>query len=417
MRDQGVSWEERTSSGAASAIYVHIPFCARKCAYCDFASWATRAEDPLMDAYAKAVLEELARYEEAGLADGAETAYIGGGTPSYLGKRLVPIVQKLSSLGVSELTSEANPDSVTERLLFALKDAGLTRISLGVQSTDDHELALLGRIHTADEALAALGCAASSGLAVSADLMCALPDETDEIFAKSVRDVLVQGVCHVSVYPLMIEEGTAFGKRFGTDDVPSWNDPDIQAARMKIAERILCSQGFRRYEVASYAKPGRQCRHNKAYWSGKSYLGIGTGASGMLSRAAYERARTCLPQLPELPRDAYRIRLRNTSTRRAYAEGELAGLHFSLELLDRRQALAEDLMLAVRMSEPMDQDLVSAAREEIGDGFLSAIGKGQDEGLLGEDLAVTERGWLLGNELFELFWDLAGDAPTRTLAV
>lgn len=417
MREASAPWEERTSADAASAIYVHIPFCARKCAYCDFASWATRRDDPLMAAYGEAILCELAAYEEAGLLEEADTAYIGGGTPSYLGMGLVPLVERLASFGVTELTSEANPDSMTEELVCAVRDSGLTRMSLGVQSTDGHELKLLGRIHSAKEALSALRIAVAGGLSVSADLMCALPDETDAIFAKSVHDVLAQGVDHVSVYPLMIEESTAFGKRFGTEDAPSWNAPDIQAERMKIAEEILLSQGFSRYEVASYAKPGKACRHNKAYWSGKSYLGVGAGASGMLSRPAYERARTVLPQLPALGHDAFRIRLSDTTGRCAYAEGKPEDIHFSLELLNRRQALAEDLMLAARMSEPLEESLVASAHAEFGQMLDDALGTAQEQGLLGDDLAVTERGWLLGNELFELFWDLAGDAPTLTLAV
>lgn len=416
VRESSV-WEERTGADAASALYVHIPFCARKCAYCDFASWATRAEDPLMDAYAASVLHELSCLEEAGLLEGTETAYVGGGTPSYLGARLLPIVERLSSFGVLELTSEANPDSLTADFASSLKEAGLTRISLGVQSTDDGVLAALGRIHSAEEALQALSSAVSAGLSVSADLMCALPGETDEIFQRSVCDVLAQGVSHVSVYPLMIEEGTAFGRRYGGEELPSWNDPDIQARRMECAEKTLCTHGFHRYEVASYAKAGHECRHNKAYWTGRNYLGIGTGASGMLSRAAYRRLRTCLPQLPDIADDIYRVRLRNASTRKDYAEGHLQRLHFSLELLDWRQALAEDLMLAARMSEPIDASLLAAARAELGGTLDRAIQTAREEGLLGEGLAVTERGWLLGNDLFELFWDLAGEAPTRTLAV
>lgn len=320
VRESSV-WEEHTEADAASALYVHIPFCARKCAYCDFASWATRAEDPLMNAYAASVLHELSCLEETGLLEGTETAYIGGGTPSYLGARLLPIVERLSSFGVLELTSEANPDSLTADFVSSLKEAGLTRISLGVQSTDDGVLAALGRIHSAEEALQALSSAVSAGLSVSADLMCALPGETDEIFQRSVCDVLAQGVSHVSVYPLMIEEGTAFGRRYGGEELPSWNDPDIQARRMERAEKTLCTHGFHRYEVASYAKAGHECRHNKAYWTGRNYLGIGTGASGMLSRAAYRRLRTCLPQLPYIADDIYRVRLRNTSTRTDYAEG------------------------------------------------------------------------------------------------
>ncbi len=411
------SWDERTSSEEVGALYLHVPFCVRKCAYCDFASWATREGDEILHRYAQSLGVELSVWQKAGLLHGLRTAYIGGGTPSMLGKDLAGLAARIAALGVQELTAEANPESVTAELLGTLKEAGLTRISIGVQSTDDHELRLLGRIHTAKQALWALREACAAGLDVSADLMCALPDETDESWGRSLADVVAAGVGHISVYPLMIEEGTAFAKRYGRVAEPAWNDSDVQARRMVAAERMLSAQGFSRYEVASYAKPGRACLHNQAYWSGLSYLGLGTGASGMLSRPAYERARSVLPQLPELAPDAYRIRIANAVSRKDYAAAGPQDLHFTLELLTRRQALAEDLMLAARMSRPLDPSLVAAALAEPSMGAGAALAKAQDEGLLDGRLAVTEKGWLLGNELFGLFWDCAGDAPTKVQKV
>lgn len=416
MTSESILWAARTGTEAVSALYLHVPFCARKCAYCDFASWATKAEDPLPARYAAALLRGLQAFGEVGLLGGADTAYIGGGTPSLLGERLVPVVEALSRLGVSELTSEANPDSVTPALLVALREAGLTRISFGVQSTDAEELRALGRIHTAETALAALRSATEAGLDVSADLMCAIPLQTERSWKRSLEEVLAAGIGHISVYPLAIEEDTAFGRRW-QDEEPSWNDPDVQALRMTEAQELLAAHGFLRYEVASYAKPQKRCRHNIAYWTGRNYLGLGTGAASMLSRAAYERARQVLPQLPEALPGTYRVRLSQTSGRREFAEALPEEWGFSCEFLTRRQALAEDLMLAARMARPLDPSLLAEAGREPGFGLSAALQKAQDAGLLGAGLAPTERGWLLGNELFGIFWDLAGDAPTKVQKV
>ena len=216
-----------------SALYLHIPFCARKCAYCDFPSWATPAADPLMAAYARALEAQLAEAAALGLVEGCETAYVGGGTPTLLGEKdlrsLVSAVRSAAP-GVTELSCEANPDSLADGVIDALRAAGATRLSVGVQSLDDGELAELGRLHDAACARDRVAAAVGSGLDVSVDLMCATPGQTDGSWQRTLEGALALGVGHVSVYPLQIEEGTALDRRYADDPCP-WNSDDALAHR------------------------------------------------------------------------------------------------------------------------------------------------------------------------------------------
>lgn len=399
-----------------AALYLHIPFCARKCAYCDFASAATDAGDPLTSAYVHALEAQLDEAESLGLLEGCETAYVGGGTPSLLGGPLLgELVERVTRAGVvRELTCEANPDSLSDDVLEAVREAGATRLSIGVQSLDDAELAALGRLHDAARARERVAAAVATGIDVSADLMCATEHQTRESWARSLKGVVGLGAGHVSVYPLQIEEGTVLGRRWRSED-PDWNDPDVQAERMTQAQVLLESYGYSRYEVASYALPGKACRHNKAYWTGLPYLGLGTKASSMLTVEQYLRLGTRASKLPEPPSDAARTRLTvETGPREIAGDARLAALSFSTEFLSEREAAAEDLMLALRMTCGAGPELLSRAREAIPRARLdAALDEAVDKGLAARAsdgrLAPTARGWLLGNELYGLMWDLASD--------
>ena len=395
------------------ALYLHIPFCARKCAYCDFSSWATPADDPLMAAYARALEEQLTEATALGLVEGCETAYVGGGTPTLLGeKSLGSLVSAVRSRApeVAELSCEANPDSLTDGVIDALRAAGATRLSVGVQSLDDDELAELGRLHDAACARERVTAAVASGLDVSVDLMCATPGQTDESWRRTLEGVLALGVGHVSVYPLQIEEGTALDRRYADDPCP-WNSDEVQASRMSKAQVLLEGSGLVRYEVASYAAAGKRCRHNIAYWTGTSYLGLGTGASSMLNLKEYLRLCETAPQLPRPPEGTARARLTVTTGRRALAaDPRLAALSASLEFLTEAQAVAEDLMLGARLVDGLDPALVSRARDLLGARLDDTLANLLSRGLLAEKngrLAPTESGWLLGNELYGALWDLA----------
>lgn len=408
----------RLSSPSAGALYLHVPFCARKCAYCDFASWATPESDPLVPAYREALERQMGEAAALGLLEGCETAYVGGGTPSLLGPSLGRLVRavRASAPGVTELTCEANPDSLSDDTIEAVRAAGATRLSVGVQSLDDGELARLGRLHDAAGARERVGAAVRAGLDVSLDLMCATPGQTDASWEATLAGAIALGVGHVSVYPLMIEEGTALAARCADDPCP-WNSEEVQEVRMRKAQALLEGVGFGRYEVASYALPGKTCRHNVAYWTGVPYLGLGTGASGMLALEGYLRLVEGFPRLPEPPSGTRRVRLSVDSSREEVAaRPSLGELSLSLEFLDEAQAAAEDLMLGARLVEGLDPALVAHARAAIGprvdDALEGLLSDGLLEGRSGR-LAPTQRGWLLGNELYGRLWDLApGEVET-----
>ncbi len=414
-----VPWTARLHAPSASALYVHLPFCVRKCAYCDFASWETPRGDEAMSRYVDALCSQLKEARDAGLLDACETAYVGGGTPTMLGAadlaRLVRTMRDVAPY-LRELTCEANPDSLDDEVLRTLAEAGVTRLSIGVQSLQDGELAALGRLHDAQRAEQRVAAAVASGLDVSLDLMCATPLQTDANWADTLRRAIDLGVGHISVYPLQIEEGTPLAVRLGDDD-PDWNDPAVQAHRMEMAEELLTAAGLARYEVASYARPGKACRHNQAYWTGLPYLGLGTGASSMLTAEGYEELRRRWGRLPRRPDDAARVRLTISSARTEVAQhGDLASLDADVEFLTESQAAAEDLMLAMRMARGADPALLLHAQHALGtDAVDEAIAWCLERKLAswqGERLAPTHEGWLLGNELYGALWDLADGEPT-----
>lgn len=409
----GRRWSERLHATGAHALYLHLPFCARKCAYCDFVSWATEARDPLMGAYLSSLSSQLRELSSVGLLDDCATAYVGGGTPTLAGEGLPALVETMRGHlpRLRELSCEANPESLGDELLAALAEAGCTRLSLGVQSLDEGELEALGRIHRAATALERLEAAVTSGLEASCDLMCATPGQDDESWRRTLAQVIGAGVPHVSVYPLQIEPDTPLGRRHADKNL-AWNDPELQARRMELACELLSRAGLERYEVASYARPGHACRHNESYWTGVPYLGLGCGASSMLTREGYLALRHLAHQLPELPDEAARIRLSCVSSPRELAASRsIAELRFEGELLDARQAAAEDLMLGMRLVRGVPASLLAHARELLGPRELDeALGWCESRGLVRPGAGSwepTEQGWLMGNELFGRLWELA----------
>lgn len=409
---------------AVTALYVHVPFCAQKCRYCDFdsRSFALCDLDAALDAYFEQLYARLDAFGMAGALEQIRSVYVGGGTPSLAGERLVELARRIRLwCEPVEFTCEANPESLTAELAIALAKAGVTRVSLGAQTLDNDELAAIGRIHDAERALAAIATVKDAGLDVSCDLMCGLPKQTAASWQRTLDGVLAAAPHHVSVYPLMLEEGTPL-YRMACRDESLEPDEDFQAACMDIARDRLGAAGYHPYEVASYALDGHECAHNIAYWTGQGYLGLGRSAAGMLDAEDFDRLAELFPGVS--PRgDAYRVRL---------VQRDDAATAFEAEYLSQREAAAEDLMLACRMTRGVGSDLLGHASRVIPAGELTAAcdralelglaawvpeaGEVCEGAIASADviaghirarLAPTHLGWLDGNVLFELFWGLA----------
>ena len=409
---------------AVTALYVHVPFCAQKCRYCDFDSRSFAPCDlgAALDAYFEQLHARLDAFGDAGAFAQVRTVYVGGGTPSLAGERLVELARRISAwCKPVEFTCEANPESLTSQLTAALAGVGVTRISLGVQTLDNAELAAIGRIHDADRALAAIATVKNAGLDVSCDLMCGLPGQTASSWKRTLDGVLAAAPHHVSVYPLTLEEGTPL-YRMACRDESLEPDEDFQAACMDVARERLGAAGYHPYEVASYALDGHECAHNIAYWTGRGYLGLGRSAAGMLDAEDFDRLAGLFSDVPARG-DAYRVRL---------VQRDDDATAFEAEYLSQREAAAEDLMLACRMTRGVASDLlIRVARVIPADELTAACDRVLELGLatwvpetLGVHegpftsadvvaghvrarLAPTHLGWLDGNVLFELFWDLA----------
>lgn len=409
---------------AVTALYVHVPFCAQKCRYCDFdsRSFAPCNMSVALDTYFEQLYARLDAFGDAGALAQIRTVYVGGGTPSLAGERLVEFARRISAwCKPVEFTCEANPESLTAELATALAGVGVTRVSLGVQTLDNAELTAIGRIHDADRALAAITTVKDAGLVVSCDLMCGLPGQTDLSWQRTLDGVLAAAPHHVSVYPLTLEEGTPL-YRMACRDESVEPDEDFQAACMDVARELLGAAGYHPYEVASYALDGHECAHNIAYWTGQGYLGLGRSAAGMLDAEDFDRLAGLFPGVSSRG-DSYRVRL---------VQRDDDATAFEAEYLSQREAAAEDLMLSCRMTGGVASDLlVRAACVIPADELAAACDRALELGLatwvpetlevhegpftsadalaghVRARLAPTHLGWLDGNVLFELFWDLA----------
>ena len=281
-------------------LYIHIPFCVRKCAYCDFLSFPSGEEE--RERYVERLTEEI---EEAGaVSEGyvATAIFFGGGTPSVLTpkqtERILNAVKKSFYVAEdAEITTEVNPGTADREKLEAWRQAGINRLSFGLQSTENRELQYLGRIHTMEDFLESYRAAREAGFEnINIDLMSALPGQTVSSWEKTLRTVVSLQPEHISAYSLIIEEGTPFWQLFGEDGdaaeekkrrqslgIPELPDEDAERRMYYDTEWILGEAGYHRYEISNYAKPGYECRHNKGYWTGTEYLGLGLGASSYIN--------------------------------------------------------------------------------------------------------------------------------------
>ena len=277
-------------------IYIHIPFCKRKCAYCDFLSGP--ADDNSIACYVEKLIDEIGAQGDCNLYNKTtvSSVFFGGGTPTILNGRQMQRIMKAIKLHFrvaedAEISVEANPGTVNREKLAAYKKAGVNRISFGLQSAKNEELKLLGRIHTFEDFLESFWLARECGFEnINVDLISAIPGQSLESWEESLRQVLKLNPEHLSAYSLIIEEGTPFETLYGEGTEGEEKLPTEEEERRMYwrTKELLEEAGYYRYEISNYAKPGKECRHNLGYWERKNYLGMGLGSSSLFDNVRWK---------------------------------------------------------------------------------------------------------------------------------
>ena len=342
-------------------LYIHIPFCVRKCVYCDFLSGPAIPEE--QKTYVRALIKEIraaayysSRYE-------VTTIFFGGGTPSLLsGEQLDEIMKAIKESFLIrkdvEITIEMNPGTANREKLKAYRQAGINRLSIGLQSANNQELKILGRIHTFETFLETYQMAREEGFDnINVDLMSALPGQTETSYEETVQKVLTLAPEHISSYSLIIEEGTPFFEWYGkgeTGNMPELPDEDTERCMYRRTKELLEEAGYYRYEVSNYALPGKECRHNIGYWERKDYLGFGIGAASLIEETRFSNVRD---------RSVYVQALEQY-------EGEevFAAIRTEKEVLSKEDQMSETMILGLRM-------MKGIAKDE----FHKRFGKAMDE--------------------------------------
>jgi putative oxygen-independent coproporphyrinogen III oxidase len=369
----------RPNPGQPFGLYVHVPFCITRCGYCDFNTY-TPAElggvNP--DAWLNALGKELEL--AAARLDGpiVSTVFVGGGTPSLLGGErlatLLDMVRKHFALAPgAEVTTEANPESTWPEFFAAIRAAGYTRVSLGMQSVSPRVLGVLDRVHTPNRSAAAAREALAEGFEhVSLDLIYGTPGESDDDLLRSVDTAVDTGVDHVSAYALVVEEGTALARRVRRGEL-SPPDDDVLAHRYELVDDRLSAAGLSWYEVSNWSRPGGECRHNLGYWDGGQWWGAGPGAHGYVGATRWW----------------------NVKHPNAYAEA-LAGAALPIagfERLDTDALHTEEVLLKTRLRQGLPVARLDTAERERAEAVMA-------DGLLvsdGHRLVLTARGRLLAD--------------------
>ncbi|WP_394924925.1 radical SAM family heme chaperone HemW [uncultured Robinsoniella sp.] len=369
-------------------IYIHIPFCIRKCAYCDFLSFAS--EEEARKKYIRSLISEIEQWNDIKRWH-ITSIFVGGGTPSVLKKEetaliLEAVYNKFQVDDDAEITTEANPGTLTKDKLYTYREHGINRLSLGLQSVHDQELKLLGRIHTYEDFLKGFHMAREAGFKnINVDLMSALPGQTVDSWRKSLSEILRLKAEHVSAYSLIIEEGTPFYEKYAEDARLRDMGEDCQILpseederRMYYETRRLTKEyGLEQYEISNYAKPGYECRHNQAYWLRQDYLGFGLGASSLVDN----------------------VRFRNTADLAQYNLGVFK--KEETEVLSVQEQMEETMFLGLRMKDGVSlEEFETVFHTPFSAVYGKAVQELKKEGLVHvEDkrILLTEKGFDLSN--------------------
>ncbi len=347
-------------------LYVHVPFCVKKCAYCDFLSFPS--DEELRERYVQALCEEIRRTAERdrmekshGSGRTVSSIFFGGGTPSVLSETQMDQILGTIRRGYSvdadaEISAEANPGTLSEGKLACWRDCGINRLSIGCQSASDTELKLLGRIHTFREFLETYDRARRLGYTnINVDLISALPGQTPKDWIRNLETIAGLAPEHISAYSLILEPGTPFYHRYAeAQENPALPGEEEERRMYEDTKAVLAGAGYHRYEISNYAKDGRECRHNIGYWTGVPYRGFGLGASSYFGETRYK----------------------NTDSMAAYLNGCNAGSGRMEDLVDTeiltiRERMAEFMILGLRMTRGISE---TEFRNRFGISFMDQYG-------------------------------------------
>lgn len=387
-------------------IYIHVPFCLRRCGYCDFNTYTATdlGAGASRGHYAQMVIREMALIRQWQCDHGIEepaasTVFFGGGTPTVLAAAdLVAMVDAIRAIwGLTpdaEITTEANPDTVDEAYIAELADGGFTRISFGMQSAVPHVLATLDRTHTPSNVAAGVGAATMAGLRSSVDLIYGAPGESLEDWRTSVEAALDLGVHHISAYALTVEPTTKMGRRIAAGTLPKPDDDD-EAAKYELADELFTQAGLDWYEISNWARPGYESRHNLGYWRNVDWAGLGPGAHSHYRCHAVSS-------------DGYGLRSWDIAHPRLWgvAINEHRVPWADSERITAEENLEELIMLGLRMREGLDLECID--RVIAVDRLTPMIEEGLVTVVDGRRVVPTRRGRLINDTVIERFFDLAG---------
>ena len=391
-------------------LYVHIPFCVRNCAYCDFLSG--QAGETEKSTYTEALLREIRSRKEAYRDYRVSTVFLGGGTPSVLtGEETARIFHALrENFYIStdaEITMEANPGTVTEEKAAAWRQCGINRLSVGLQSVDDRELKMLGRIHTFREFLDTWEIVRAEGFHnVNVDLISAIPGQTAHSWERTLRTVAELDPEHLSAYSLIIEEGTPFYERYGNGgadhdgSLPMLPDEETERQIYQMTEAVLKEYGYHRYEISNYAKQGYECRHNLGYWDRKQYLGLGLGAASLVGERRFHNTAD-MRKYAEIFGEDYR------APAACAEDGQPGPAAEEIETLLSEDQMGEFMFLGLRKTKGIScREFQENFGKSIEDVYGDQIRRFKSLGLMkkeGDRLRLTERGIDVSNSIFVEF--------------
>lgn len=372
------------------SIYIHIPFCIRKCLYCDFLSFP--ADEIKRERYVDALLKEIDTESEKYKQFTADTIFFGGGTPSLLdGTQINSIMDKLrvsfSLAENAEITMEVNPGTASGKQLEAYRKAGINRLSIGTQSVCNEELELLGRIHTAEEFFDIYSKARAAGFSnINVDIMSALPGQTVERYKNTLTEVLKLEPEHISAYSLIIEEDTPFYKFYGTaadQHMPKLPSEEEDRIMYEYTEKFLLQNGYHRYEISNYSRPGKECRHNMAYWKRYAYAGFGIGASSMVDNVRWKNISDI---------DEYIDRMENTNINASCSRQKLlkSNIREQIHELSVEEQMEEFMFLGLRLTQGIKkEEFYQTFGKKIDDIYGKAIDKLCRQKLIEEGTSIS----------------------------